>query len=100
MVQLAKLFDTKYTFIGMLDEYNPDMINTVALCLHGEIVDNVSYDLAHTPCEHVVRGVGSTIIAYPRDLQRLFPDDPMLYEMGAHSYVARAWQMLVASPSA
>lgn len=84
---LAKIFDAEYSFIGLLDEQRPDLIDTVALCVHGEVVDNQSYELAHTPCKHVVEGNCDELQAYPRDIQRLFPDDPMLEEMGAHSYV-------------
>jgi PAS domain S-box-containing protein len=87
VTHLAKLFDAEYTFIGLLDEQRPDMVDTVALCVHGEVVDNLSYELANTPCKHVVEGNCDELQAYPRDIQRLFPDDPMLEEMGAHSYV-------------
>ncbi|MCK5092865.1 MAG: GAF domain-containing protein, partial [Gammaproteobacteria bacterium] len=86
-VHLAKLFDVKYTFIGLVDEQRPNMIDTIALCVHGEVVDNLSYELAHTPCEHVVGSSSSGIRSYPRDLQKLFPDSLLLEEMGAESYV-------------
>lgn len=84
---LAKIFDSEYTFIGLLDTQRPDMIDTIALCVHGEVVPNLSYELAGTPCKHVVDGGCDELQAYPHDIQRLFPDDPMLVEMGAHSYV-------------
>ena len=86
-VHLAKLFGTKYTFIGLLNLQKPDIIDTVALCIHGEITDNVGYGLLNTPCEHVVNGSYDSIQAYPRNIQQLFPEDLLLVEMGVHSYV-------------
>ena len=87
VAHLAKIFDAEHTFIGLLDEQNPDLIETVALCIHGEIVNNLSYPLANTPCENVVRREHARICAYPRDLQGLFPEDPHLKEAAAQSYV-------------
>ncbi|NOZ11017.1 MAG: PAS domain-containing protein [Gammaproteobacteria bacterium] len=87
-IHLAKTFNAKYTFIGLLDKQRPGTVDTVALCIQGEVVDGPSYELVRSPCEHVV-GVSSScgVQAYPRDIQYLFPDDPMLKEMGAQSYV-------------
>jgi PAS domain S-box-containing protein len=87
VAHLAKIFDAEYTYIGLLDEQKPDLIETVALCIHGEIVDNLSYHLANTPCENVVRRAHAHICAYPRDLQGLFPEGPHLKDAIAQSYV-------------
>ncbi len=87
MVHLVKLFDTKYAFIGLLNVKNPNIINTVTLCIHGEIVDNLSYELTNTPCKDVMMGYNGSIRAYPRDIQQLFPEDSLLVEMDAQSYV-------------
>ena len=86
-MNLIKIFNVKFTFIGLLDERRPDMIDTVALCAHGEIIDNLSYELAHTPCQSVIEATYDHIQIYPRDLQQLFPDDPLLEEMDVHSYI-------------
>ncbi|MGH8581259.1 MAG: EAL domain-containing protein [Gammaproteobacteria bacterium] len=81
---LAKLFDADYAYIGMLGEGNPEQINTLVVCAHGEIVDNFSYALAGTPCANVV---GQETRVYPRDVQRLFPEDLLLAEIGAEAYI-------------
>ena len=84
---LSTLFDVKYTFIGVIDEQNPDMIKTLALCIQNEIVDNVSYEIAHTPCEHVLDEGYKNICTYPCNIQQLFPDDPLLQGMEVQSYI-------------
>ncbi len=87
VLHLAKLFGAKYTFISLLNPQKRNIIDTVTICVHGEIVDNLSYELANTPCEHVVRGSYGSIQTYPRDIQQLFPEDLQLVEMGVQSYV-------------
>ncbi len=87
VVHLVKLFDTKYAFIGLLNVKKPNIIDTVTLCIHGEIVDNMSYELANTPCKDVMMGYNGNIRAYPSDVQQLFPKDLLLVEMGAQSYI-------------
>lgn len=86
-LHLAKIFDLEYVFIALLDEYKEDSVNTIALCVDGEIVDNLSYDLAGTPCSHVVRDSSDKPRSYSCDIQQLFPDDHMLVDMDAESYV-------------
>ena len=81
---LCKLFDAKYAFIGLLDERDPLQINTVAVCVDGNITDNLSYRLENTPCENVV---GYKTCAYPEHVQQLFPKDILLQDMGVESYI-------------
>ncbi len=87
--QLAKVFEAKYTFVGLLDKNTPNTVRTIALCIDGEIVDNLSYDLEHTPCEHVMGRTENyaAICAHPRDIQSLFPDNQMLVDLGVQSYI-------------
>ncbi len=84
---LAEIFSAEFTFIGLLDEHNPKQVNTVSLCIHGEIVDNLSFDLEHTPCNEVVCDTCDSIQSYSSNVQQLFPKDDMLLEMAAESYV-------------
>jgi PAS domain S-box-containing protein len=59
-------------------------VRTLALWGKGKYLDNVEYALDGTPCEDVVRG---TLCHHPADVQRRFPRDTMLVEMGVHSYL-------------
>ncbi|MFH0825605.1 MAG: PAS domain S-box protein [Pseudomonadota bacterium] len=59
------------------------MARTVAVYCDGEFQDNMVYALKDTPCGDVV---GKTICCFPRDVSRLFPNDPVLQEMKAECY--------------
>jgi diguanylate cyclase (GGDEF)-like protein/PAS domain S-box-containing protein len=84
VLSLAKLFRADYAFIGVLDERDAQRVNTLAVCAHGEIAPDISYELSGTPCANVM---GHSTCAYPRDVQRLFPQDRLLAEMGVDSYI-------------
>ncbi len=57
---------------------------SVALWVDGELQPDTTYELAGTPCAvAAARG----FVCFPSGLQRLFPDDALLQEMGAESYV-------------
>ena len=57
---------------------------TVAVYFDGKFEDNVTYTLKDTPCGEVV---GKTICCFDREVQQLFPEDVVLQEMRAESYV-------------
>jgi light-regulated signal transduction histidine kinase (bacteriophytochrome) len=59
-------------------------VRTIAAWANGARIEDVEYDLAHTPCENVV---GKTLCSYPEGVQRLFPEDAQLVEMRAESYL-------------
>ena len=84
VVYLGKLFDTKYSFIGLIDKTEPLTVNTLALCVDGEIADNISYRLENTPCANVV---GKSTCAYPAGVQQTFPKDTLLQQLGVESYI-------------
>ena len=81
---LTKLFDADYAFIGVMDDHDPQRVNTLAVCAHGRIAPDISYTLPGTPCANVM---GKTTCAYPHDVQQLFPDDPLLAEMHVEAYI-------------
>jgi len=81
---LVKLFDADYAFIGVLVKQDVQRVNTLAVCVRGEITPNLSYELADTPCANVM---GQSTCVYPSDVQRLFPKDQLLVEMGAQGYI-------------
>ncbi len=81
---LAKTLGVDFAYVGELTGEDKQSVNTVSECVRGKIVDNFRYDLANTPCENVVTG---DFCIYPRNVQQLFPRDPMLRKMGAESYI-------------
>jgi len=83
VLNLTKVFDADYAFIGRLVD-GGQRVTTLAICAHGRIAPDLSYAVAGTPCADVV---GHATCAYPRDVQRLFPHDPLLAEMDAEGYI-------------
>lgn len=87
-------FPALVTFLGeklgveyaLVDELLPGgkRARTVGLYAAGKVVPDLEYDLKGTPCENVM---GKTLCFYQRDIQGLFPEDVLLQEMGAQSYL-------------
>jgi PAS domain S-box-containing protein len=59
-------------------------IRTMAVWAQGQSGSNFEYALSGTPCETVVN---KELCCYPRDVQQRFPEDQMLLDLGAESYV-------------
>lgn len=57
---------------------------TVAIYYDGHFEDNVRYALKDTPCGQVV---GQSVCCFPKKVRDLFPQDTILQEMAAESYV-------------
>ncbi|CAD5260022.1 MULTISPECIES: bifunctional diguanylate cyclase/phosphodiesterase [Halomonadaceae] len=60
---------------------------TLAVWSNGNLLSNVTYTLTGTPCETVL---GRETCLYDHDVQSRFPDDKLLCELGAESYLGRA----------
>lgn len=66
------------------DDLPRNVAETLAVWSNGRYLPNVTYPLAGTPCEGVV---GREPCLYPCGVQQRFPDDHMLSELGAESYM-------------
>jgi diguanylate cyclase (GGDEF)-like protein/PAS domain S-box-containing protein len=84
VTQLAKIFDADYAFIGVLDKLEPLTVTTLAAFAHGQIASNMTYPLEATPCKNVM---GQQTCVYPQGVRQLFPEDTLLQDMGAESYI-------------
>lgn len=81
--RVYSIFSADYVFVGLLDK-DTQSVETIALCAHGDIIDNISYDLLATPCANVV---GQRACCYPSNICSLFPDDILLQQMNIEGYV-------------
>jgi diguanylate cyclase (GGDEF)-like protein/PAS domain S-box-containing protein len=81
---LAKLFGADRAFAGVLAGDNPERVDTLAAWANGLAAANFSYALAGTPCENIIT---KTTCIYSDNVQDQFPEDEMLREMGARSYI-------------
>jgi PAS domain S-box-containing protein len=84
VVRLSQVLALRYVVVGEFTDGEVARVRSVATADRGALVNNVDYDLAGTPCENVA---GKQTCCYPSDVQRLFPRDAMLTEMGAQAYV-------------
>ncbi len=80
---LGEKLHIEYVLIDRLDD-DGKSAETIALYAKGAIEPNLRYALRGTPCENVM---GRSLCVYPRDVQRLFPEDTLLAEMGVECYV-------------
>lgn len=84
VLQLGKLFDAHYAFIGLLDEADPELIQTIAVNTDGAIAGNFTCRLEHSPCANVV---GHNTCVYPAHVRQLFPNYVLLQQLNVESYV-------------
>ncbi len=84
VMNLGQALGVAYAFVGEVADKSCSAIQTVAVNAGGKLADNFIYELSGTPCENVV---GKGICFYAREVQRLFPNDRMLVEMGIESYI-------------
>ena len=80
---LAENLGMDYVCIDRLQEEGL-AAQTVAIYFDGKIEDNLTYTLKDTPCGDVVE---KTICCFPKGVRHLYPQDVVLQEMMAESYV-------------
>jgi two-component sensor histidine kinase len=80
---VAHELGVRFAFIGLLLP-GGDQVRTLAVVQEETLAGNFTYDTQHTPCENVLE---RRLCFHPREVQQLFPDDHMLVEMGAESYI-------------
>jgi len=85
---LAMALEARCAVVGELIEPECTRVRTLAVWVGDRFVDNVEYNLAGAPCEHIVTDDRLTV--YPERLRQLFPDDPFLVRLRAESYVGLA----------
>lgn len=79
---LAKSLGLEWALVG---EFVDDSVQTIAVFDHGEHAENFRYALEGTPCAEVV---GRQLCCYTEGVSAEFPDDELLQERKAESYVS------------
>jgi len=82
-LSLNKAINANFVFIATLNENNT-LATTIALVDQGEIVSNINYSLIQSPCEQVIN---SNVCTHRCNIQQLYPNDPLLVDMGIEGYV-------------
>lgn len=83
--RLAKALNVKYVMVGHAIEPEQKSIQTDFLWAGDGFVPNVVYELADTPCTHVI--CGTRVNCYNSQVQLAFPKDKMLRDMNIESYI-------------
>lgn len=81
---LAKALGVRYAFVGQLMA-DPGRVRTLAFWNGEAFIENFEYDLNHSPCQQVLAG---EICHFPERVQKIFPHEKGLADLGAESYLA------------
>lgn len=80
---LAKTLSVRWVLVSTLIAPDCRRVRTVAAWDNGP-AENFEYDLDQTPCANIV---AQGVCVFPDKICELFPEDQMLQDMGAQSYV-------------
>ncbi len=83
VTELARAYGVYCAFVGVFADDSHAALRTLAVRLGDGYMDNFTYDLDGTPCQDIIDCKRELI---PCNVQRLYPDDTMLVELGAESY--------------
>jgi len=82
--ELSTLLNMRYAHIGRLAGPENDTIETVSVCMDGQLIANHSYRYADFPCNQVLKG---NLYVCTEAVQELFPADTGLRDMDAQCYI-------------
>ncbi len=82
---LATSLNVAYTVVGATVGAEPAASRTLAIWSMDHLAENFEYSLEGAPCQVVIQK--KALCHYPTDLQQQFPEDELLQQMGAVSYV-------------
>jgi len=82
---LAKALDVPYVLVSEAVGEPPEQLQTLAVWMSDRLADNLEYNLFGTPCANVIGQ--KQLCDYPDNLMEQFPEDTMLEEIGAVSYI-------------
>lgn len=96
VTDLAQALQTDRAFIGLCleptsgeDDSSPgtvrtgERIRTMANFAYGQLEENIEYEICGTPCSVAIHG---ELAFFPQEVQRLFPTDLALGQLGIQSY--------------
>jgi len=81
---LASALRVKYAFVAECTDATKTRVRTLAVWNGRRFIDNVTYGVAGTPCEHVMDG---EVCLHPTSVQTLFPRDHGLASWNTESYL-------------
>ena len=85
-LSLAGISERDFVIIGAYTDNSHDEIKSIAFCIQGEIVENITYELLGTPCKEVLAS-GEGI--YQNNIRAIYPDDEFLSDNNINSYMGK-----------
>jgi len=80
---IADNFDAKIVLIGLVDESDVN-ITTTSLVVEGNIKENITYPLKHTPCDDLIT---KSVCVHPENVCDKYLQDEFLQKFSIESYV-------------
>ncbi|MEO8184241.1 MAG: sigma 54-interacting transcriptional regulator, partial [Deltaproteobacteria bacterium] len=81
---LSTALEMPYALVTKCERPDAVRAQTLAFWKRDLLAENFSYELAHTPFAAVIEG---DVCHYPEQVQRFFPRDTMLVELGVESFL-------------
>lgn len=81
---LGTMLQTDYVIIGQLSGKNT--VQTLAIYDHGEVAENMEYELRNTPCEDIVHSKVDQCM-YWGNVVNIYPKDKLLKQMDVDTYI-------------
>jgi predicted ATPase/transcriptional regulator with GAF, ATPase, and Fis domain len=81
---LSAALEVPYALVTKCDPSNAVHAQTLAFWKRELLAENFSYELAHTPFAAIIEGAACH---YPAQVQRFFPRDELLVELGVESFL-------------
>jgi len=82
---LAKALALDYVFVGEVSRHDERIVQTIAFCDHGNIADNIEYQLVPaTACGSVQC---KAVCYFPKGAQQLYPEDEILSEFRVEAFI-------------
>ncbi len=81
---LTHTLQVDMAFIAAIDKDDSHRVETLAMCVDGQIIDNIVINLPGTPCEQVMRQGG---YFQAEGVARAFAETELLAELGVESYM-------------
>lgn len=81
---LSRLLGADHVMVSEIFDEEPNTAHVVAFYSHGKLQEPVSYNLVGSPCEQVL---STESCVFNKGVCESFPQDEMLQELGAASYI-------------
>lgn len=76
-------FDIDFAFVGKLNNFRTETVTVLSGWSYQGPINTFDYELKDTPCENVV---DNDYALYSKEVQKSFPNDQLLVQMGIEAY--------------